>query len=143
MDRTDDAANGSSTAPKAGITCAICGAPAPTNANFCPTCGNLLNSTARPPEARWEVCEVRYRDTRRRFGLRNAYEFEAVALGPNGKQTVDTTGKISGRFFQTIEAAIPAIEAMTDRLIAGGWQSLPSSLPLNLPRFIRPVSRPS
>lgn len=124
------------------MTCGNCGAPAPTNANFCPRCGHLLNDTAHRPDARWEVCEVRFRDRRQRFGLRNTYEFEAVAFGPHGTRVVDTTGRIAGHLFQTVEAVLPALEAMTERLIADGWRPLPSSLPLNLPRFWRETAPP-
>ena len=125
------------------ITCGNCGASAPPNANFCPTCGYLLSTTATAPDVRWEVCEVRFRDRRQRFGLRNTYEFEAVALGPHGTRVVDTTGRIAGRFFQTVDAVLPALEAMTERLIGDGWRPLPSSLPLNLPRFWREVAPPA
>ena len=125
------------------MTCNNCGAKAPVNANFCPTCGHLLRPNEHTPDAQWEVCEIRFRDRRHRFGLRNTYEFEAVALSPRGTRVVDTTGRIAGRFFQTVESVVPALEAMTERLIADGWQPLPSSLPLNLPRFWREIEPPA
>jgi len=121
------------------MTCERCGAQSPEEANFCWRCGKLLKPEGGGEEEQIEICEIEFRNRRRRLGLRNAYEFAAIAVGPHGQRIVDTTGRISGRLFETMDIIYPALHALTERLEADGWQPLARGGPLGLQRFWRKV----
>ena len=123
------------------MNCGNCGAKSPDEANFCWKCGKLLRPGSGLAEDGIEVCEIEFRNRRRRLGLRNAYEFAAIAVGPQGQRVVDTTGKITGRLFETMDVLYPALEGLTERLVADGWQPLARGGPLGLQRFWRPTHR--